>query len=309
MNVKTRPGKAFEELIARIEHILAPAGAVVTSPDYITDLITNRRREVDASIRIPDGESTRLITVECRDHRKGRQDDRWIEQLVTKRQKIGASLTIAVSSSGFSESAITSARHFGIELRRLDEITDAEIAQQWAAVSAFEISILQVEYFCFSITMVDLNGRVVAADELLPALLQDLENDLTNTLLLRERRDNQFVSAADLCQFVEQPRNLEAGCDPVRVTTSFDLREGDWYVDTLAGERQLSQVIVGYEFSVRVIPAPIQSVKQYSSTDKPIMELVGAKTDDVHASYSVEAAVRLNRPVPSPEPKSKRKPT
>jgi hypothetical protein len=48
---------------------------------------------------------------------------------VTKREKIGASLTVAVSSSGFSESAIISAKHFGIALRRLDEITDAEIAQ------------------------------------------------------------------------------------------------------------------------------------------------------------------------------------
>ena len=136
---ESRRGKAFEELVARMETTLASHGSIVTSPDFIRDKITNRMREVDASIRIPDGDSTRLITVECRDHRKGKQDDRWIEQLVTKREKIGASLTVAVSSSGFSESAIISAKHFGIALRRLDEITDAEIAQAWAGLSKFRL--------------------------------------------------------------------------------------------------------------------------------------------------------------------------
>lgn len=298
MKSASRPGKAFEELVARIETILAPSGAVVKSPDYIQDLVTKRLREVDASIRIQDGDSIRLITVECRDHRKGKQDDRWIEQLVTKREKIGAALTIAVSSSGFSESAITSASHFGLELRRLDQITDAEIAQQWADVSKFAMSVLQVEYFCFSIALFDLNDKVVDIKQLPPTLIQELSNDLTNTRFLKERNHSQFVSAADFCRMVDHARNVKEG-EPIKVTFGFDLLEGDWYVDTLSGETKLSRVLLGYEFSLRVIPVPIQSIKQYASTDKPIMELIEGNTDDVHGQYKVEAVVRLNRPVPS----------
>src|SRR5262249_35753777 len=115
------------------------------------DLVTNRLREVDASIRVPDGDTTRLITVECRDHKKGRQDDRWIEQLITKREKIGAWLTIAVSSSGFSDSAIATAHAYGVELRKFDEISDAEIAQQWATDAAnFKMNVIVTDWVVFS---------------------------------------------------------------------------------------------------------------------------------------------------------------
>jgi hypothetical protein len=129
MSKKLRAGKEFDLLIAQIEESLAPQGAVVKSPDYIRDLVTNQPREVDASIRIPFGTETRLITVECRDHQSGPHDDRWIEQIITKKEKIGTWRTSAVSSSGFTEPAIMTARSYGIELRRFDQITDSEIAQ------------------------------------------------------------------------------------------------------------------------------------------------------------------------------------
>ncbi len=44
-------GRDFEEMVARIEERLAPNGAIVNSPDYITDKVTGQPREVDASIR------------------------------------------------------------------------------------------------------------------------------------------------------------------------------------------------------------------------------------------------------------------
>jgi hypothetical protein len=96
--------KEFEQLVARIERLLVPKGAVVKSPDHIPDLITGSLREVDASIRMKVGSSDLLMTIECR-RRKGTEDDTWIEQLATKREKIGAAKTIAVSSTGFSKSS------------------------------------------------------------------------------------------------------------------------------------------------------------------------------------------------------------
>jgi hypothetical protein len=118
--------KQFERLVARIEATLVPQGAVVRSPDRIPDLYTGSLREVDGSIRFNVGSASILITLESR-RRGAVQDDTWIEQLATKKEKIGAAKTIAVSSSGFSEPAKITARAKGIELRNLREITDEEI--------------------------------------------------------------------------------------------------------------------------------------------------------------------------------------
>jgi Restriction endonuclease len=137
--------RKFEQLVARIEHLLAPKGAVVKSPDYIPDLVTGQKREVDASIRFQIGSVPILITIECRE-RAGIQDDTWIEQLATKREKIGAAKTIAVSATGFTKPATKSAQHYGIELRHIDDITDSEIAKQWV-----ESIVIEAELFEYSL--------------------------------------------------------------------------------------------------------------------------------------------------------------
>src|ERR1700722_7435068 len=111
--------REFERLIARIEQTLAPDGAIVKSPDYIKDLFTGEDREVDASIRFRLGTVPILITVECR--KRGRvQDDTWLEQLATKRTKVGAAKTIAVASAGFTMPATVTAGLTGVEVRTID---------------------------------------------------------------------------------------------------------------------------------------------------------------------------------------------
>ncbi len=128
---KVKDWKAFELLVAAIEKRMAPKGAVVSSPDRIRDIDTGQLREVDASIRFRAGSVDILITIECRKRSRG-SDVTWIEQLATKRTKVGASKTIAVSASRFSQAAIASAQRYGIELRILGEIT-AEQIDNWLA--------------------------------------------------------------------------------------------------------------------------------------------------------------------------------
>lgn len=60
----------------------------------------------------------------------------WIEQLATKRSKLGASKTIAVSARGFSQPAVDSAGRYGIELRTLQPITGGEI-DHWIGSDGF----------------------------------------------------------------------------------------------------------------------------------------------------------------------------
>ena len=298
MSKKSRAGRDFEELIARIEQMLSPKGAVIKSPDYIRDLITNRLREVDASIKIPDGESTRLVTIECRDHRKGRQDDRWIEQLITKREKIGAWRTIAVSSSGFSDSAIATARHYGVELRRLDQITDAEIAQEWA--SNFHISLLIIEYAVLDIIIADSDGVIIPKESLLTNLIASWQVDPVHTNFLRNRTDGMLLSAADIANSGGNPPGLVENGKPIRYTWNAEFQSDDWCIDTLTGEKVVSRVTVDCEYRLRSVPAPIQSVKQYSSFEKPLIELVKSSVDVDDHSFSIEARVHLNKTLPMP---------
>lgn len=119
----------FEKLVARIEQALAGNSIKVVSPDRIPSLITGRRREVDASLRTSVGSAELLVTTECR-KRQATQDVTWIEQLGCKKLAIGAARTIAVASSAFSKDAIRAAEHYGIDLRVLSEISDADV-QSW----------------------------------------------------------------------------------------------------------------------------------------------------------------------------------
>jgi hypothetical protein len=145
---KSKEWREFEKLVARIESAASPRGAIVTSPDRVRDLTTGQMREVDASIRHKLGTAEVLITVECRKrNRKG--DDTWIEQLATKRTKIGAAKTIAVSATGFTSSAIKSAKLLGIELRTLSEVSVADIESWFLPGGAVHVFRLIEDIRCF----------------------------------------------------------------------------------------------------------------------------------------------------------------
>lgn len=124
--------REFEKLVTRIEQVYSPQGAVVTSPDYLIDNITNEKREVDATIKYKIDSVEKIIVIECRDRTKI-QDVLWIEQLVTKLKDIGATKIIAVASKGFYKPAIKKAKYYGIEVRQINKI-DYESIATWTRV-------------------------------------------------------------------------------------------------------------------------------------------------------------------------------
>jgi hypothetical protein len=153
--------REFELLVAAIEERLAPKGASVKSPDKIRDLDSGKEREVDASIRFKIGTVDILLTVECR-KRGSVSDVTWIEQLATKRLKIGASKTIAVSARGFSEAARLCADRYGIELRMLDDIGPEQI-DTWIDETGFvsmhrEFSNITCAVECSNGKLLELDG-------------------------------------------------------------------------------------------------------------------------------------------------------
>lgn len=121
-----KPWREFEKLVSRIEEFLCPKGAVVESPAYIPDLETGTMREVDASIRFTVGSTQLLIVIECRD-RSQKQDVLWIEQLSSKKRNLGISELIAVSSIGFTPEAVRKGRSLGVQIRKLNKISNEDI--------------------------------------------------------------------------------------------------------------------------------------------------------------------------------------
>ncbi|WP_433207062.1 restriction endonuclease [Dactylosporangium sp. CS-047395] len=109
-------------MVRDLERLLAGAPVEVKSPDYITGKLTRRRREIDVSVRAKVGTVPMLGIIECR-KRKDRQDSRWIEQLVTKMEDVGASRVVAVSAKPFTSGAVSLAAAKNIELRTFSEVT------------------------------------------------------------------------------------------------------------------------------------------------------------------------------------------
>lgn len=174
MNNEELSWREFEVMVAHIEQQLSPEGAIVKSPDKIVDKITGSLREVDASIRYAIGSTPILITIECRNREKV-QDDTWIEQLSQKKEKIGASATIAVSKNGFSNPAQKSAEHYNIELRTLKEIESSD-SLDWLNNIILNVELFFWKYVSIQVAL-DTENENVVIDPIVDKKIQELGCD------------------------------------------------------------------------------------------------------------------------------------
>ena len=165
------PWREFERVVAMIEESAAPRGAIVKSPDRIRDLTTDELREVDASIRFRIGSVDILITIECQ-KRSRKANDTWIEQLATKRQKLGAAKTIAVSEKGFTRAAHLTAKQHGIELRTLSEISPQDIEGWFPGGKVLHV-IPQTANLRCSVSLEDCDDYIEIRDSLEPVFFHE----------------------------------------------------------------------------------------------------------------------------------------
>jgi hypothetical protein len=121
----------FEQLIQRIHELLERDGAEVTWNEHIPDPDNPRQpRQVDVTVR-RDGT---LTLIECR-IRKKPQDVMWIEELMGRRDSLGATAVVAVSASGFTDGARLKAAAKGVALRELAQLSDDDIRAWGRSVS------------------------------------------------------------------------------------------------------------------------------------------------------------------------------
>lgn len=297
----TMDWREFEQLVAHIERQLSPRGAVVRSPDRIIDKITGRKREVDVSICYQDGDVPILITIECRKRGKT-QDDTWIEQLVTKREKIGAHRTIAVSFTDFSTSAIVTAQHYGIEIRRVDEITDDVIAS-W--VSNITIEKISSRYAIVDYTI------LVEEDEAQFAFViqEELRRDRFNAKVIFRSENDVGISINDLVKDVyrweaqghlressDEQDIIRSGADIYgkRITISF--ASDHFYSLTNKGRANILSVDIELRIKLDRSKVPLSQVYQYSDIEQEITQVaVGRMFLSEHSDNEIKIFVQPSK--------------
>jgi Restriction endonuclease len=111
--------KGFERLAERIAGDLHP-NATVTWNDHLPGRFTEKKRQIDVSIRWSDGDREQLTIVQARD-RSRPADVNAIGEFVAVVEDVGASRGVMVCRSGFAKDAKTYARNKGIALYNLHD--------------------------------------------------------------------------------------------------------------------------------------------------------------------------------------------
>ncbi len=123
--VKEKPGREIEDIVAAIEKAMAPDGFKVDVRKPVFDENGRQIAEFDITISGKLGTIPIQLLIECRDRpSEGKQPASWIEQLVGRRDRFKLSTVVAVSATGFADTAIDYAKSAGIILRNVTRISD-----------------------------------------------------------------------------------------------------------------------------------------------------------------------------------------
>jgi hypothetical protein len=202
----SRKGRDLELLVAQYERALSDKGIKVASPEYVTGRLTGKKREIDISLRGKVGSAEIFAIVECRD-RQGKEDVRWIEQINSKKEDAGASLAIAVSSNGFSETAKTYARAKGIFLRTVEEVNPREI--QWLQCPSIGHRSNRVRYTSISLSPLKEDAYL----DVLPEQVVD-GGISTNTPFFYRKSDRKTVSIDEIWSTLANKLNIYEDLKP-----------------------------------------------------------------------------------------------
>jgi hypothetical protein len=269
----TAQWREFEKLIARIEQAMAPSGAAVRSPDRVPDRVTGELREVDASIRYKVGTCPILVTIECRD-RSSVEDVRWIEQLAEKKRSIGASMTLAVSSSGFSDPAMKKASVAGIEIRTLSDMA-LEDFRQWLAVQHVALDVREWSLSELALELYDAPDDA----ELVPALQESVhEKGHLAPIFIRNLDGKRFHVENILIEWSKRngnffPNDLPSDGTRTRRNLHQPFGRNGLHVETTKGNFDILIIHVGLSLSHSKALVPASRLAQYSDPSSPLVQM------------------------------------
>lgn len=230
---------------------------MVRSPDFIKDRDTGERREVDVGIHIPRNGGATFIAIECRD-RKAAQHVEWIEQLICKKQSIGADVLVAISSSRFYQSARIKALKHGVILACMNAKLPEDIGE------------LAKSFF---ITFQFVAPRILAVDLQIPSLLaEDLDN-----YTYRHSLVDHDLSLNELAQVWSTPNLVRTIVKDVKDFSRSKFAKvelADINASVLAGAEEFPVIgaKITYELNYGEVQLPLRAVHELTALEGPPSE-------------------------------------
>lgn len=141
--------RRFEKLAYEIQKELTPESDVKFD-DKIRGLDSGTERQIDISIRKKVGQYDLLIVIDCKDH-SAPLDIKDLGEFVSTVRDVRANKGAIVSSSGFTEAAITFARQHGIDTFRLVDTTSTD----WKVYASIPVLLERTYLKAFSLIFAD----------------------------------------------------------------------------------------------------------------------------------------------------------
>lgn len=270
-------GRRLEELIASIEGLLLPAGFHVSTNRRIFDNDGAPMAEFDVEISGKVGSTEFTWLIECRDRpSSGAAPSAWIEQLVGRRSRFGFAKVTAVSTTGFSASAIEYAQQTGIELRVIESLDPSEFlcwVEPTPITQILNSAALEDAHFVVS----DENPT-----ELLASLRETLAKVNGDTPVLRSVKSGEIVSVANAflgaVQLQDLFSKLNSGDPPQRVKLRvvYTNDEDHFIIDTEAGSIRVTEIAFRGRLTTAASLVLVSRSEQYLrvGSGEPISEFV-----------------------------------
>jgi Restriction endonuclease len=216
-------------------------GTLVTWSERIPDPDNpDQLRQIDVRLRRDEA----LTLVECRRHKEP-QDVTWIEELMGRRTSLGADAIVAVSASGFTQTAKEKANRYGIILRDTATLSRKEVENwgrrwkltvQYCEFSAVQCVVkMQGPQLAAEPTLTDQNGQPVSP-LLWRMLIQDVMHKLQDDKWPGLPSRIQVAVSAPLLVNGKPPAAMELHASVRRVSQPVELASVVVYADPISAE-------------------------------------------------------------------------
>lgn len=202
-----KSGKYFEELVTWIQQSVHENAQIIPN-EKVPDIHTKKIRQIDISIRLSDGPTHLFVMVEVRDHNKP-VDVRYIEEINSKKQSVGANAAFIVSRSGFTKTALEKANYLGIQTLTYEEALKSDWSG-WIKCKHFLVQ--ERKYDNVLITLWKDNSDVIL--NVNPEILSQIQKDIKSKVLL-DNEEKPIGSFPDLAHSIINP-SIEKLCEGLK---------------------------------------------------------------------------------------------
>ena len=257
----SKSGKELESVVAKIEKLLLGSGYSVKVNEKIFDENGCQIAEFDITLEGTIGSTKFRWLIECRDRpSQGPAPGSWIEQLSGRKNRYQFDKVIAVSTTGFSPSAIEAAKELNVVTRQVSTVQEISDCLGSYEFRVYETKINYVGYSDFDFLSAH---DMECAKELLPTIVNPK---------LRYTDEAEFL---DLRDFIsrEQAGSKAYKCSEEAVMQQIVFNaEGDFELNANGKIFSISRISVPITLEHIFYPATVLTVKSYDENGEVIGE-------------------------------------